>query len=121
LALLAELGGFEIAAMTGYYLEAARRGAPCLLDGFISTAAALVGSHMDGGLCDWLLASHVAAERGHRAALEALRLEPLLNFRMRLGEGSGAALVVPLLQSALKLHAEMATFAEAGVAGKREE
>ena len=66
-------------------------------------------------------ASHVSGERGHGAALRALRLEPLLDFGMRLGEGSGAALVVPLLQTALQLHAKMATFDEAGVAGKTEE
>jgi nicotinate-nucleotide--dimethylbenzimidazole phosphoribosyltransferase len=118
LALLAEIGGLEIAAMAGYYLEAARRSVPCLLDGFISTAAALIACRLEAGLHDWLLASHVSGERGHGTALQALRLKPLLDFRMRLGEGSGAALVMPLLQTAIKLHADMATFEEAGVAGK---
>lgn len=115
-ALLTELGGFEIAAMSGFYLEAARHGAPCVLDGFISTAAALIAQGLDPGVRDWLLASHVSAERGHARALEHLHLAPLIECGLRLGEGSGAALVVPLLQIAVRLHAEMATFAEAGVA-----
>jgi len=113
--LLASLGGFEIAATTGFYLESARAGVPCVLDGFISAAAALVGCAIDPALREWLLASHLSGERGHGAALARLALVPLVDCGMRLGEGTGAALVVPLLQSALRLHAEMATFAEAGV------
>lgn len=116
LVLLAELGGFEVAAMAGFYLEATRHGAPCVLDGFISTAAALIAQALDPGVRDWLLASHVSAERGHTHALERLRLTPLIDCGLRLGEGTGAALVVPLLQTAIRLHAEMATFDEAGVA-----
>ena len=112
---LAEVGGLEIAAMTGYYLEAAESGVPALLDGFISTAAALAARAIEPKVTDWLLASHLSFENGHRIALENLGLAPLVDLQMRLGEGSGAALVVPLLQAALKLHAEMATFAEAGV------
>jgi nicotinate-nucleotide--dimethylbenzimidazole phosphoribosyltransferase len=112
---LAEVGGLEIAAMTGYYLEAARAGVPALLDGFISTAAALAARAIEPRVTDWLLASHLSFENGHRIALENLALAPLVDLQMRLGEGSGAALVVPLLQASLKLHAEMATFAEAGV------
>jgi nicotinate-nucleotide--dimethylbenzimidazole phosphoribosyltransferase len=112
---LREFGGFEIAAMAGFYLEAARQRTPALLDGFISAAAALLGCTLDSGLQDWLLASHRSAERGHAAALQRLRLTPLVELDMRLGEGTGAALVVPLLQNALKLHADMATFAQSGV------
>lgn len=114
---LAEVGGLEIAAMAGYYLEAAEAGVPALLDGFISTAAALAARAIEPRVTDWLLASHLSFENGHRIALEHLGLAPLVDLQMRLGEGSGAALVVPLLQAALKLHAEMATFAEAGVSG----
>jgi nicotinate-nucleotide--dimethylbenzimidazole phosphoribosyltransferase len=113
--LLAEYGGFEIAAMAGYYLQAARSGVPVLLDGFISTAAAIAACAIEPGVREWLLAAHQSAELGHALALEHLRLQPLLNLGLRLGEGSGAALAVPLLQSALTLHRDMATFAQAGV------
>lgn len=115
---LAQVGGLEIAAMAGYYLEAARRGVPALLDGFISAAAALAARAIEPRVVDWLLASHVSAEHGHRAALKQLALEPLIDLELRLGEGSGAALCVPLIQSALALHAEMATFAGAGVSSR---
>jgi nicotinate-nucleotide--dimethylbenzimidazole phosphoribosyltransferase len=115
--LLAELGGFEIAAMCGFYLQSIRMGMPVLLDGFIATAAALVACALEPAARDWMLASHRSAELGHALALEHLQLQPLFNLDLRLGEGSGAALAVPLLQSALRLHREMATFAEAGVAG----
>lgn len=113
--ILSEVGGFEIAAMTGYYLQAARRGTPVLLDGYISAAAALVASQIEPHSREWMLASHQSAELGHALVLEHLRLEPLISLGMRLGEGTGAAIVVPLIQAALRLHREMATFAEAGV------
>ncbi|WP_432723476.1 nicotinate-nucleotide--dimethylbenzimidazole phosphoribosyltransferase [Jeongeupia wiesaeckerbachi] len=112
---LAEVGGLEIAALAGFYTAAAHAGVPVLLDGFISTAAALVAVRDDPGVADWLLASHCSHERGHRALLAALQLEPLVDLGLRLGEASGAALVLPLLQSALALHREMATFESAGV------
>ncbi len=112
---LAELGGLEIAAMTGYYVEAARRAVPVLLDGFISAAAALAARAIAPRAVDWMLAAHASAERGHRAALRHLGLDPLVDLGLRLGEGSGAALVLPVIDAALALHAEMATFAEAGV------
>jgi nicotinate-nucleotide--dimethylbenzimidazole phosphoribosyltransferase len=88
---------------------------PSLLDGFISAAAALVGCALEPNLRHWLLASHRSAERGHRIALAKLDLDPLIDLGMRLGEGTGAAVAIPLLQAAIKLHAEMATFQEAGV------
>ncbi len=112
---LAEVGGLEIAAMAGFYLQAAEAGVPALVDGFIAAAAALAARAFDAGVTDWLLASHVSEERGHALALRALGLEPLVDFRMRLGEGTGAALVVPLLNAAIALHNEMATFESAGV------
>lgn len=117
-ALLAELGGLEIAAMAGFYLEGAAQGVPLLLDGFISTAAALAAQAIDAGVTPWLLASHCSQETGHALALATLGLTPLLDLGLRLGEGSGAAASIPLLQQAIALHAGMATFAEAGVAGK---
>lgn len=114
---LSELGGLEIAAMTGYYLEGARLGVPSLLDGFISSAAALVGCHIDPALSDWLLASHRSQENGHGMAMQALNLKPMIDCHLRLGEGSGAAACVPLLQMALALHAGMSTFDQAGIPG----
>jgi len=115
---LCELGGIEIAAMSGFYLEAAESGVPAIVDGFIAAAAALAAQSMEPGSTDWMLASHVSQEKGHRIALNALGLKPLVDFGMRLGEGSGAALVVPLLNSAIALHREMATFESAGVTDK---
>jgi len=115
--LLAELGGLEIAAIAGLYLEAARLGVPVMLDGYISTAAALAAAAIEPGVADWMLASHRSAEAGHSFALEKLKLEPLVDLRLRLGEGTGAALVLPIVRAALALHAKMATFGEAGVAG----
>lgn len=112
---LRHLGGFEIAAMTGAYLGCAQRGVPVLVDGFICTAAALCAVRMNPGCRDWLLFAHRSVEPGHALLLAELDAEPLLDLGLRLGEGSGAALAVPLLQQACLLHAQMATFAEAAV------
>ena len=113
----AQLGGLEIAAMAGLYIESARRGVPVLLDGYISAAAALGAVALEPGALRWMLASHRSAEGGHALALQALGLEPLIDLRMRLGEGSGAALTLPIIQAALALHRNMATFQQAGVDG----
>jgi nicotinate-nucleotide--dimethylbenzimidazole phosphoribosyltransferase len=115
--MLAQVGGLEIAAMAGFYIEAARNGVPLLLDGFISGAAALAAVALEPRAVRWMLASHRSFENGHALALDALGLTPLIDFGMRLGEGSGAALTLPLINAALALHGKMATFAEAGVAG----
>jgi nicotinate-nucleotide--dimethylbenzimidazole phosphoribosyltransferase len=115
--ILCRLGGLEIAALVGAYIASAQRGIPVLVDGFICTAAALVACRLNPGVRSWMLFAHCSAESGHRHLLEALAAEPLIDLELRLGEGSGAALVVPLLQSACHLHNEMATFAEAGVSG----
>ncbi|WP_421865794.1 nicotinate-nucleotide--dimethylbenzimidazole phosphoribosyltransferase [Motiliproteus sp.] len=115
LATLQHLGGLEIAALCGAYLGCARRGLPVLVDGFITTSAALVASRINPQLRPWLLFSHNSAEPGHRLMQQAMDAEPLLDLGMRLGEGSGAAVCVPLLQSACRLQSEMATFAEAAV------
>jgi nicotinate-nucleotide--dimethylbenzimidazole phosphoribosyltransferase len=118
LRLLTELGGLEIAAMSGFYLEAARTGVPVLLDGYISSAAALVAASIESAARPWMLASHASAEAGHAIALEALGLTPLLSLNLRLGEGTGAALTLSIIRAALDLHRKMATFSEAGIAGK---
>jgi nicotinate-nucleotide--dimethylbenzimidazole phosphoribosyltransferase len=118
LAWLRSAGGFEIAALTGAYLRAGQLGIPILLDGFITTAAALVALKLQPSLKDWLFLSHASAERGHKQAIASLGLRPLLDLNLRLGEGSGAAIAVSILRQACVLHNEMATFAEAAVAGK---
>jgi nicotinate-nucleotide--dimethylbenzimidazole phosphoribosyltransferase len=115
--LFAHLGGLEIAAMAGLYIEAARNAVPVLLDGYISTAAALAAVRLEPRILPWMLASHRSAEGGHSVALQALGLDPLVDLRMRLGEGSGAALTLPIIKAALALHRNMATFAQAGVDG----
>ncbi|MCP8687922.1 nicotinate-nucleotide--dimethylbenzimidazole phosphoribosyltransferase [Marinobacterium sedimentorum] len=117
LELLRRLGGFEIAAMVGAYLHAGQRAVPVLVDGFISTLAALVAVRLAPGLASWLIYGHCSAEPGHRLLLEALHAKPLLTLDMRLGEGSGAALALQIVRSACELHGGMATFAQAGVAG----
>ncbi len=115
--LIAHLGGLEIAAMSGLYIESARSGVPVVLDGFISGAAALAAVMLEPGALRWMLASHRSAEGGHSVALRALGLEPLVDLGMRLGEGSGAALSLPIIKAALALHRNMATFTQAGIDG----
>ncbi|MEZ5523681.1 MAG: nicotinate-nucleotide--dimethylbenzimidazole phosphoribosyltransferase [Pseudomonadales bacterium] len=112
---LQRLGGFEIVALTGVYLRCAQLGIPSLVDGFICSVAALAALQLNQGCQDWLLFSHQSAERGHARVLEVLKAEPLLNLKMRLGEGSGAAVALPLLKLACELHNKMATFESAGV------
>jgi nicotinate-nucleotide--dimethylbenzimidazole phosphoribosyltransferase len=112
---LRRLGGFEIAALTGAYLACAQQGIALLVDGFICSVAALLAVRLNPQCRDWLLFAHCGAEPGHRRVLNELQAEPLLDLGLRLGEGSGAALAVPLLQLACSLHNEMATFAEAAV------
>ncbi len=109
------VGGFELAALAAAYISCAQQGIAALVDGYITTAAALVAVRSQPAVRDWLLFSHCSAEPGHRAMLEALEADPLLDLGMRLGEGSGAATAVPLLRLACSLHNRMATFADAGV------
>jgi nicotinate-nucleotide--dimethylbenzimidazole phosphoribosyltransferase len=115
---LFNLGGFEIAALVGAYLACAQEGVVVLVDGFICTVAALVATRLNPGCREWLLFGHRGAEPGHRHVLQSLHAEPLLELGLRLGEGSGAALAVPLLRLACALHGQMATFAEAAVADR---
>lgn len=112
---LRRLGGFEIAALTGAYLACAEEGVPVLVDGFISSVAALLAERITPGAAAWFIYAHTSAEPGHQRVLTALAARPLLALGMRLGEASGAAVAVPLLRLACALHNEMATFAEAGV------
>ena len=117
---LAAVGGLEIAALVGAMLAAAEARVPVVLDGFITGAAALVAVAVAPNLAPRLIASHRSAEPGHRIVLEQLSLEPLLDLDLRLGEGSGAALALPLLRAGTLLLAEMATFDSAGVSGPSE-
>lgn len=115
LEVLRRLGGFEIAALTSAYLHAARCGLPVLIDGFISSVAALIAAHINPGCRDWFFYGHRSDEKGHKIVLDALAAEPILDLRMRLGEASGAVLAVPILQMACRLHNEMATFSQANI------
>lgn len=112
---LRRLGGFEIAALTGAFVAAAQRGLPVLVDGFITSVAALAAVALRPDVRPWLIFAHRSQERGHARVLAALDAEPLLDLGLRLGEASGAAIAVPLLRLACALHDSMATFAEAGV------
>lgn len=114
---LACVGGLEIAALTGAIIAAAQARLPVLIDGFIVSVAALAAVRINPGCAPWLIYSHRSLERGHRLVLEALSAEPILDLKLRLGEGSGAAVALPLLRLACALHAQMATFEEARVAG----
>lgn len=115
---LFRLGGFEIVALAGAYVACAQEGLVALVDGFICTVAAMVAVRLNPECRQWMVFSHRGAEQGHRHVLESLAAEPLLDLGLRLGEGSGAALAVPLLRLACDLHGQMATFAEAAVADR---
>ena len=112
---LAALGGFEIALLTGAILGAAAERLAVLLDGFIVGAAALVAVRLAPAARGFLIAAHLSPEPGHRLALDELGLEPLFALQLRLGEGTGAALALPLLRAAVAILSEMATFESAGV------
>ncbi len=115
---LSKLGGFEIGGLAGVILGAAEEGIPVVIDGFVSGAAALLAAAMCPGSRAYMIAGHLSAERGHAAALERLGLRPLLDLGMRLGEGTGAVLAMQIVEAAVKVLNEMATFDEAGVSGK---
>jgi nicotinate-nucleotide--dimethylbenzimidazole phosphoribosyltransferase len=108
-------GGFEIAAMAGMVLAAARHGLIVVVDGFISTAAAALAVAIAPDARGYLIAGHQSEEPGHKLLLDHLQLRPVLALNMRLGEGTGAVLAMPILESALALYTQMATFASAGV------
>ncbi|HML15933.1 MAG TPA: nicotinate-nucleotide--dimethylbenzimidazole phosphoribosyltransferase [Bryobacteraceae bacterium] len=115
---LAAMGGFEIAAIAGLILGAAERRRMVVLDGFISCAGALIARAIAPESMDYVVFSHRSAERGHRKMLEFLGAQPLLDLDMRLGEGTGAAIGMNLVEAAVKLYREMATFESAGVSNR---
>lgn len=116
-AALAEYGGFEIAMMAGAIEGAAAQSRVVIIDGFIATAAALIAVHRTAAIADFLVYSHISAERGHGAMLHALGATPLLDLRLRLGEGTGALLAWPLVKAAAAMLTRMASFEDAGVTG----
>jgi nicotinate-nucleotide--dimethylbenzimidazole phosphoribosyltransferase len=117
LGLLARIGGLEIGAMAGVMLAAAAARAPVMVDGVISAAAALLAVGLAPRCREFLIAGHLSVEPGHRAALSHLGLDPLLDLGLRLGEGTGGALAMPIVEAAVRTLNEMATFADAGVSG----
>lgn len=114
---LATFGGLEIAMMTGAMLSAAKHQSVLLIDGFIATAALLVAAKLQPNIVQYCIFSHSSSEAGHQAMLDHLQAEPLLNLGLRLGEGTGAVLAYPLVQSAVNFLNEMASFSTAGVSG----
>ncbi|OLB64876.1 MAG: nicotinate-nucleotide--dimethylbenzimidazole phosphoribosyltransferase [Ktedonobacter sp. 13_2_20CM_2_54_8] len=117
---LMKVGGLEIAGLVGVIVAAASRRVPVVIDGFISGAAALIAIELNPLVREYLLAGHVSVERGHHLILERLGLSPLLDLKLRLGEGTGAVLAMSLIEAALHTHSEMATFEEAGVSTREE-
>lgn len=115
---LAKVGGFEIGAITGTVLAGAAHRVPVVIDGFISTAGALIAASLQPGVTDYLFAAHRSVEVGHQVALQKLGLRPVLDLDLRLGEGTGAALAMGILDASIKILTEMATFEDAGVSGK---
>jgi nicotinate-nucleotide--dimethylbenzimidazole phosphoribosyltransferase len=115
---LRRVGGRELAAIAGAVAAARQRRIPVILDGFVATVAAAVLARIDGAALDHCQMAHLSAEAGHRRLLERLEKRPLLDFDMRLGEASGAAVALAVLRSAMAAHNGMATFEEAGVDGK---
>ena len=118
IAVLAALGGLEIAVLCGLVLGAARARLPIVIDGFISTSAAVAALSLAPQARDFCIFSHGSAEPGHKLVLEALGVSPLLDLGMRLGEGTGAALGIFLLRCAANMFNDMATFSQAGVSGR---
>lgn len=112
---LAKVGGFEIAGLAGVVLGAAASRVAVLMDGFIASTAALVAARLAPAATGYLIASHRSVEAGHRLVLQALATKPLLDLELRLGEGTGAALAMPLVDAAAAIMNDMATFAAAGV------
>ncbi|HCQ9878876.1 nicotinate-nucleotide--dimethylbenzimidazole phosphoribosyltransferase [Acinetobacter baumannii] len=116
---LCAVGGLEIAAIVGAYIRCAQVGLPVIVDGFISSVAALCAVRMNPQVRDWMLFGHQSAEYGHRRILQELNAEPILNMNLRLGEGSGAGTALALVKMACALHNQMATFAQAAVSGNK--
>ncbi|WP_068615493.1 nicotinate-nucleotide--dimethylbenzimidazole phosphoribosyltransferase [Paenibacillus tuaregi] len=118
---LAKVGGLEIAGLAGVILKCAASRVPVVIDGFISTAAALVAARLAPESLDYMIASHVSGEQGHALLLRELGLVPMLDLGMRLGEGTGGVLALHLIDAACRIPAEMATFESAGISGAEED
>jgi nicotinate-nucleotide--dimethylbenzimidazole phosphoribosyltransferase len=116
--ILHKVGGFEIGGLAGMMIGAASRRVPVMVDGFISTAAAMIAVTLAPGVRPHLIAAHQSQERGHQIMLEWLKLTPLLDLDLRLGEGTGAALAISLAEAACRILSEMATFVDAGVSNR---
>lgn len=116
---LCAVGGLEIAAMAGAYIRCAQVGLPMVVDGFISSVAALIAVRLNPPVREWMLFGHQSAEFGHQRLLVELNAEPLLKLNLRLGEGSGAGAALGVIKLACSLHNHMATFAEAAVIGEK--
>jgi nicotinate-nucleotide--dimethylbenzimidazole phosphoribosyltransferase len=112
------VGGFEIAMMAGAYLRAAKENMIIVVDGFISTAALLIAYELQPQIIGNCIFAHSSGEKGHQLMLDFLNAKPLLDLGLRLGEGTGAALAIPLVQSAVNFLNEMASFESAGVSNK---
>ena len=118
---LAKVGGTEIGGIAGLVLGAASHRIPIVIDGLISTAGALVAYTIQPTVKDYIFAAHNSVEKGHRVMLAAMELTPILDLGLRLGEGTGAALAMLMIEAGLKIYNEMATFEEAGVSEKIED
>ena len=112
---VSKVGGFEIAGLVGVILAAASKRVPVVIDGFISSAASLIAYTLEPKVKEYLIAAHCSVEKGHRAVLEYMGLKPILDLNMRLGEGTGAALAMNIIEASVKILLEMATFEAAGV------
>jgi nicotinate-nucleotide--dimethylbenzimidazole phosphoribosyltransferase len=116
---LSKVGGFEIGGLAGIMLAAASRKIPVVLDGFISGAAALIAYGLQPKVREYMVASHRSVERGHTVILEYLKLAPVLELDLRLGEGTGAALGIFIAEAATRIMSGMATFQQAQVSGRK--
>lgn len=116
--ILAKVGGYEIGGIAGIIIAGAANSIPVVIDGFISGAAALIAYELVPGIKDYLIASHSSVEQGHKIVFEYLQIDPLLDLKLRLGEGTGAALGMTVVEGAVKVLNEMATFKQAGVSQK---
>lgn len=117
---LSKVGGFEIGGIAGIILAAASKRIPVVIDGFISGAAALVAYHIEPKVKNFLIASHASVEKGHRVMFQHMGLEPVLDLGLRLGEGTGAALAINIVEASVKILTQMASFKEAAVSEKIE-
>lgn len=115
---LAAVGGLEIAGISGLILGAASRKIPVIVDGFISSAGALVACRMNESVRDYLFFSHLSGEAGHSTFFRLFEVQPILDLAFRLGEGTGAAMAIPIIEAAIKVYNEMATFSSAGISNR---